>query len=147
VGDRPDEWIVALDIELDGEAAARQARWLVHDALVADVSAPFLNDVLLATSELVTNAVVYAPGPCRLTLRCHKDSTRFRIGVADTSAVVPRLADERVQPDPAAGRGLRVVEMLSSAWGMTRFDPGAFDPGATKWRKELWFEMIPGYHT
>jgi hypothetical protein len=125
-----------LDVELDPEVAPRQARWSVHDVLAGTVTAPFLCDVLLATSEVVTNALQYAPGPYRLSMHRDDTSKRIRIGVSDASTVVPRRADGDVL-DPNAGRGLRIVDMVSSEWGVALRDDG----------KEVWFEMVPGHHS
>jgi hypothetical protein len=127
---------VALDVELDPEVAPRQARWLVHDVLAGTVTAPFLSDVLLATSELVTNALQFAPGPYRLMMQRDEASKRIRIGVTDASMTVPRRADGDIL-DPNAGRGLRIVDMVASEWGVALRDDG----------KEVWFEMVPGHHS
>jgi anti-sigma regulatory factor (Ser/Thr protein kinase) len=55
--------------------------------------APLLPDVatgdaLVLVSELVTNAVVYAPGPCSLYLV--EADTELTIAVSDTSTVTPQ---------------------------------------------------------
>jgi hypothetical protein len=127
-----------FDVELQTAIAARQARFMVHDALVSDVSGPFLNDAVLATSELVTNAEQYAPGPIRLAMyRQSAAGGRIRIGVSDTSPELP-LQDRTGQMlDPGSGRGLRIVDMIASEWGVTRLDGG----------KQVWFEMVRGHHS
>ena len=70
--------------ELSGLAAPQQARWMIREQLSGTVSVSFLRDVMLATSELVTNAVRYAPGPCRVSMSRSPGSARIRIGVSDT---------------------------------------------------------------
>jgi anti-sigma regulatory factor (Ser/Thr protein kinase) len=54
---------------------------------------PVLGDVLLVVSELVTNAVRHAPGPCTLTLT--RDADQVTIAVSDGFAALPtpRSAD------------------------------------------------------
>jgi anti-sigma regulatory factor (Ser/Thr protein kinase) len=54
---------------------------------------PVLADVLLVVSELVTNAVRHAPGPCTLTLT--RDTEQVTIAVSDGFAALPapRSAD------------------------------------------------------
>jgi anti-sigma regulatory factor (Ser/Thr protein kinase) len=47
-----------------------------------------LRDALVAVSELVTNAVRHAPGPCELGLG--DDGRRVTIAVSDTHATPPR---------------------------------------------------------
>jgi hypothetical protein len=130
--------VTVLDVELDPDIAPRQARWLLHDVLAGEFNVPFLNDVLLATSEVVTNALLYAPGPYRLTVRRDERSTRLRIGVSDGSAEVPLPAARGSALDLSAGRGLRIVDMVSSDWGVTVNEGGAAG-------KEVWFEMVSGH--
>jgi anti-sigma regulatory factor (Ser/Thr protein kinase) len=54
---------------------------------------PVLADVLLVVSELVSNAVRHAPGPCTLSLT--QDQKQVTIAVSDSfaSLPVPRSAD------------------------------------------------------
>ena len=68
--------------------------------------------VLVAT-ELVTNAVLYAPGV--IELRATLTGTRLRIEVGDSSPVLPSLREPG-----AGGRGLQIVEQLSTGWGAVR---------------------------
>jgi anti-anti-sigma factor len=70
----------------------------------------------LLADELVTNAVVHARTPLRVRLELRGDV--LLIGVHDGS---PRLL-RAVAHDPEAesGRGLRLVEQLSTAWGVRR---------------------------
>jgi hypothetical protein len=65
--------------------------------------------VLLAVSELVTNAVLYAPGPC--TLEVALDEQGVRIAVTDSSSVVPapRVPDR----NGSGGLGLHMLHVLA----------------------------------
>jgi two-component sensor histidine kinase len=136
LNDVPAEWTPVFQTELSGLAAPQQARWMIREQLSGTVSVSFLRDIMLATSELVTNAVRYAPGPCRISLFRSSRSTRLRIGVSDTSSDLPKLV---APTDPMLnGRGLLIVDTVSSAWG-TRMT----DEGDGPWRKEVWFEMLP----
>ncbi|MFC1440752.1 ATP-binding protein [Streptacidiphilus sp. N1-10] len=58
-----------------------------------------LDDVLIASGELVSNALRHAPGPC--VLRLTDDGSRLTVAVSDSSteAPVPR------RPDLTAGGG------------------------------------------
>ena len=56
-------------------------------------------DLLIAVSELVSNAVRHAPGPC--TLRIVDAGERLAVEVGDTSSEVPRPRP----PDLASGTG------------------------------------------
>lgn len=68
-----------------------------------------VDDVLLAVSELVTNAVRYAPGPC--TLEVTVDERQVRIGVTDASRVMPVLKPP--QYNGSGGLGLHMLRSLA----------------------------------
>jgi serine/threonine-protein kinase RsbW len=86
-----------------------------------------LDDVQLAASEVVTNAVLHGDGPvvCRVWLGVNV----VRMEVADDGEEVPRLRGDLVD-DGEGGRGLRIVDALASRWGVTPKRPG---PGKTVW--------------
>ena len=93
-----------------GEAVA-QARDHARELLTSDgraVAPAALRDSLLVVSELVTNAVVHAPGPCILHVWYHDGA--LAITVHDTSPVlpVPRV------PDPATADGGFGWQLLTS---------------------------------
>jgi anti-sigma regulatory factor (Ser/Thr protein kinase) len=88
---------------------------------------------VLLTSELVTNAITATPGAdITLSVRCnHK---RLRVEVHDTTPSMPAPADGPA--DAEAGRGLILVDTLSTEWGFYRTPAGkavyftlAFPPG------------------
>ena len=134
--DVPAGWTPVFEAERSGLAAPQQARWMIREQLSGTVGVPFLRDVMLATSELVTNAIRYAPGPCRISMSRLPGSARIRIGVSDTNRQFP----QPIAPtDPLMnGRGLLIVDTVASAWG-TRL----IDANEGKWSKEVWFEMLP----
>ncbi|CAL9668535.1 hypothetical protein SUDANB105_07371 [Streptomyces sp. enrichment culture] len=68
-------------------------------------------DACLVVSELVTNAVRHAPGPCALMLNVSPDGRSLRITVRDTSPRPPRLQPR--DPSRVGGHGLRLVRSLS----------------------------------
>jgi anti-sigma regulatory factor (Ser/Thr protein kinase) len=68
-----------------------------------------VQDALLAISELVTNVVRHAPGPC--TLRLEVDEGHVHIAVSDTSSVVPRAKPP--QPEGLGGFGLHMLRKLA----------------------------------
>jgi signal transduction histidine kinase/DNA-binding response OmpR family regulator len=73
-----------------------------------------VSDVQLIVSELVTNAVRHAAGPMRCRVRL--DERRLVVDVADGGTDRPQTREF----DPAApnGRGLHLVQALSSEWGV-----------------------------
>lgn len=91
-------------------------------------------EVVTATNELVTNALVHS-GRC-LGLRIYWDAPVVRIEVDDPSPV-------RLDPD-RRGRGLRIVSDLASRWGDRLADPSP--PGVLRRRgaspaKTVWCEL------
>jgi anti-sigma regulatory factor (Ser/Thr protein kinase) len=62
----------------------------------------------LVVSELVTNVVRYAPGPCRLTLELNRDTVE--VAVADTSPARP--AAQSREPGRVGQHGLEIVLAL-----------------------------------
>ncbi|MHA6763871.1 ATP-binding protein [Streptacidiphilus sp. PAMC 29251] len=69
------------------------------DASRPPLTAAAADDVLLAVSELVTNAVRHAPGPCTLRLADHGET--LLLSVSDTSTVTPTAR----RPDLERGGG------------------------------------------
>jgi anti-anti-sigma factor len=70
----------------------------------------------LLADELVTNAVVHARTPLRLRLELRGDC--LHIAVHDAGPRLLRLVPNH--PDAKAGRGLRLIDRLASAWGVDR---------------------------
>jgi anti-sigma regulatory factor (Ser/Thr protein kinase) len=102
----------------------RAGLWAGDDVLV--------DDAVLLTSELVTNAVLHAGTPVQLTCRCAADA--IEISVLDFLPA-QRIADDAPGAAAAAertsGRGLQLPAKLASAWGVTY----AADT------KSVWFRM------
>ena len=96
-------------------SAVREARRFLERALThAGVSEDKIDDVILLTSEVVTNAVVHAATMAELRLSV--DSSSVRVEVADGSATRP----ERRVFDflSASGRGLSIVATVAADWGV-----------------------------
>ena len=100
-------------------------RQAVADAEVDE--GEWVDDALLAISEIVTNALVHAGTPIGLTIRV--DDTGVRVEVADGSPHPPRPRGYAVTA--GTGRGLSLVEELVRAWGSSPDEPG----------KVVWFEL------
>jgi anti-sigma regulatory factor (Ser/Thr protein kinase) len=89
---------------------------------------------VLVLSEVVTNAVRYAPGPIDLTMS-HSAGV-LRIDVSDNAHDLgprrPPATVEQLRPDAEGGRGLFLVEALSQRWGTTPISGDG---------KLVWFEI------
>jgi anti-sigma regulatory factor (Ser/Thr protein kinase) len=113
-------WTLRTTITLGAlDGAVPSARAHVRQLLWEWNHAELGEDVGLVASELVTNAVRASAGlgpaiaPLRLWLG--SDTHRVLLAVADTSPRSPvRL---NLPPDAEGGRGLALVEALSSRWG------------------------------
>lgn len=112
------------------ELSAREARQLVRGVLAdARVSAEATETALLLVSELVTNAVLHADG--RPVLDVVVETDRLRISVSDAGRGTPEVqVDNPLLSDH--GRGMLLVDSLSSRWGSEPTGPGG---------KRVWFEL------
>jgi len=97
--------------------AVAAARQFVLGALTAwGVDADTVDKVILCLSELVTNAVIHTHAGCELRVVLDRGvlTTTVRDG---GSSVVVDLRAVAVDPLAVHGRGLQLVDVLSSRWG------------------------------
>jgi anti-sigma regulatory factor (Ser/Thr protein kinase) len=103
-----------------GDVAA--ARWFIADRLHGHGLSNVVDDAQLVVSELATNAVLHAGTAFRVTLT--RDDGHVQITVADGGP----MPTETSWPSTAhglGGRGLMMVDHLSSDWGViTNIDGG-----------------------
>lgn len=102
---------------LTAPADARDHVGQFLDAL--GVSPSVRQDVLLALSELVTNAVTHAGSAPRVQVGLHAD--QLRVEVRDSSA---RRPVKRASGSAAGGFGVRLVAELADTWGWELDDAG-----------------------
>ncbi|MDP9071818.1 MAG: PAS domain S-box protein [Actinomycetota bacterium] len=107
--------------------SAGRARRLVADALVTSGHEDLVEAATLLVSEVVTNAVLHAGTD--IVLRCRTSADLVRVEVADSSPVRPGLRN--YDEEATTGRGLELVDLLASAWGVDPRRDG----------KTLWFEL------
>jgi hypothetical protein len=88
---------------------------------------PTRDTVLLLGSELAGNAVEHTSTGFTVSIRV--EGMQARIDVYDTGAVLPTLLQPTTEADH--GRGLLLVDRLSSAWGASPAPGG----------KVVWFEV------
>ncbi len=124
---------VVLDVEIEGPCGARAARSYVASwsAMTAQPCTG-ASELLLAVSELVSNALQYARQPCWLRLLTSGARGWVRVEVEDVNPAPPSMGPV-VGPGCGHGRGLRIVESVSTRWGATPGTPG----------KVVWFEFDP----
>lgn len=107
--------------------SASRARALLRRALVGRGREEDLDPAQLAMSEIVTNALVHAGTP--MTLRILLAPHGLRVELGDGSQRMP--ARREFGQAAATGRGLHLVEELTSRWG-------AYPQGEGK---VVWFEL------
>jgi anti-sigma regulatory factor (Ser/Thr protein kinase) len=111
---------------LDSPAPARQ--WLTGLLTGEGVASRTLEDAILVTSELVTNALIHGGGAPSLSVTLTSDAVK--IAVTDESVVATRDAMRVAAPGPpsasggAGGFGLRIVERLALTWGVVPLRAG-----------------------
>ncbi|GAB6986560.1 ATP-binding protein [Nocardioides pyridinolyticus] len=110
------------------ETATRSARALVRDLCATGPVGPqAVETAVLLVTELVSNAIEHGGGSA--LVEADLDRTRLRVSVADSDPRLPSAALAAI--DAERGRGLLLVEALSSRWGATPQDDG----------KTVWFEL------
>jgi serine phosphatase RsbU (regulator of sigma subunit)/anti-sigma regulatory factor (Ser/Thr protein kinase) len=118
-------------------AAVPAARRFVRETLTS-WQVPGCDDLLadaeLLTSELVTNAVLHAETPVRVTCRSHGCEVEVSVLDRQPESTIPGGPGGMADAHREAGRGLVLLAALSSSWGVT------YAPGA----KAVWFRLQPG---
>ncbi len=93
--------------------------WLPPDAGPAPDSG-LVDDAVLLTSELVTNAVVHAGTDVEVTCKLAADDVEVVIRDSHPARMVPGPArDDRIPAERTGGRGLLLPSALASAWGVS----------------------------
>lgn len=119
--------LVASAVYQPEPTAAAAARRFVRDTLqewlVPGASADgheLVDDAVLLTSELVTNAVLHAGTPVQVTCRLAATSVEVMVSDGHPARLVPESAHtERRPAERTSGRGLLLPAALASEWGVT----------------------------
>lgn len=120
--------MASLEIMFAGTTGdASIARLAVKGLLDERSDAERVDDALLMTSELVSNAALHTKAVS--VLRAEFADSLLRVEVTDGSDVVPQPGC--TEPTVLGGRGLRLVNDLATQWGVTRISGG----------KTIWFEL------
>jgi anti-sigma regulatory factor (Ser/Thr protein kinase) len=109
-------------------AAPSLARRFVEDVSCNVHNASVLDEAKLLVSELVTNAVEHGAPPVTVKIECD-GSEGLKVCVSDRSR--DPLEPRNAGPLDEGGRGLTLVELISSEWGVEPSDGG----------KEVWFSI------
>ncbi|WP_052366742.1 SpoIIE family protein phosphatase [Paraoerskovia marina] len=109
------------------DSAGRARRWV--DDLLDSCEVPHSRrrDVMLLTSEVVTNALQHGSPPVHLRIRI--DDHMIRLEVEDSSTDNPVIREPGLYD--AGGRGMQLVDRFATSWGVDLHENG----------KQVWFEI------
>lgn len=110
-------------------AAASLARRQLAAAL-PDLPTEPLQDAQLLTSELVTNALRHGAG--LITMSVVRDEDDVTVRIADQGSQAPAMREHDVAAQ--AGRGLQLVDKLTTRWGVEPLGDGSEG-------KVVWFSV------
>ena len=119
-----DPGVVQLPADLTSPS---QARTFVRQRLTALSREDVLDEAMLLTTELVTNAVIHAKSEVRVGV--NQLEGRVRVEVADQGGGALTL--KTPDTEQMNGRGLLLVEAMSLSWGTSADDT----------EKLVWFEL------
>jgi anti-sigma regulatory factor (Ser/Thr protein kinase) len=88
-------------------------------------------DVKLLLTELITNVIIHARTD--FEIRVEPSGDGVRVEVIDGNETMPVAGT--LTPGALSGRGLTLVQSISTRWGAHRNDAGG---------KTVWFEVVPG---
>jgi GAF domain-containing protein/anti-sigma regulatory factor (Ser/Thr protein kinase) len=136
--------LVASAAYLPEPAAVAAARKFVRETLRswletapgAEADGGLVDDAVLLTSELVTNAVVHAGTQVQVTCKLAAGAVEVVVRDSHPARMVPGPArDDTVPAERTGGRGLLLPSALAAAWGVS------YGTDA----KAVWFRMgLPG---
>jgi anti-sigma regulatory factor (Ser/Thr protein kinase) len=112
-----------------GLRAPGDARRFISSVLSERLAREDVESAALVVSELVTNAVVHAGTGVAVEVTLSGRVLRLRVADGDTRPPVPRRA---VSDELSTGRGLRLLEVLSTRWGVEPTTPPE-QPGKAVW--------------
>ena len=105
-----------LTVDLPPEpSSATRAREVARQQLTGSYSADVLDAAVLVVTELVTNAILHARTRLRLTIEARPATVRIVVKDSTPSVLPQRM---HLEPDAVTGRGLALVEHLSTSWGV-----------------------------
>ncbi|MEU4846000.1 ATP-binding protein [Streptomyces gilvosporeus] len=111
--------------------AVPQARRIIRAELARWGLPEHVETAELLVSELVTNALQHAWGPLHLRLSHSPVDRTLRCDIADGCPAAPPADRPPARADEDHGRGLHLVDQLSTRWGARHTATG----------KTVWFEL------
>jgi len=104
-----------VSVDLDPVVgAARRSREVITEACGRWEQPELAGNACIVATEMVNNVVAHARTPMRVLLALQGDT--MSVAVRDGSAVIPRLSGP-VSPSSYGGRGLLLIDSVSTRWG------------------------------
>ncbi|MGV9558069.1 SpoIIE family protein phosphatase [Streptomyces sp. NPDC003401] len=136
VDDRPRSSVITARAAASFEPVGRSvatARGFVRDTLQGWGFADIIDDAVVLTSELVTNAVVHAGTHADLLCLRHEDAVRIEVADRYPEREIPLQGSPATMgsPDREGGRGLQLCAAIATRWGVDY----------TPTHKTVWFRL------
>ncbi|HSE55139.1 MAG TPA: SpoIIE family protein phosphatase [Nocardioidaceae bacterium] len=120
-----------LDLPAESTAPGAARAWVATTLTGWGLDPEMAQNALLATNELVTNALLHARSGTHIELDL--DDHRLLVLVSD-SGMAATLYQQHADPTAQRGRGLDLVDAITDAWGSERTSRGT----------TVWFELTRG---
>ncbi|MBO1753023.1 ATP-binding protein [Actinotalea sp. BY-33] len=128
--DLPEDDADSLVLPGQRQSVAVGRHWVVSTAAARGITG-MANQVLeLLSSELLANAVLHGPQGVAIGVQMRHTETAVRVSVSDASATNPVVMHNG--PSAPNGRGMAIVEAMSSRWGVEEHADGG---------KTVWYEL------
>ncbi|MFF8193109.1 SpoIIE family protein phosphatase [Streptomyces bobili] len=136
IDDRPRSSVITARAAASFEPVGRSvatARAFVRDTLQGWGFADIIDDAVVLTSELVTNAVVHAGTHADLLCLRHEDGVRIEVADHYPEREIPLQGSLATMgsPDREGGRGLQLCAAIAARWGVDY----------TPTHKTVWFQL------
>lgn len=115
----------------DARSAGRARAFVGQFCASAGLAGELRRTASLLVSELVTNAIVHGRSGATVDASLGADGV-LRVAVADDSAAPLPAVDRHPQATAEGGRGLLIVSLLATRWGVAPTRGGG---------KAVWFEL------
>ncbi|WP_406841720.1 SpoIIE family protein phosphatase (plasmid) [Streptomyces sp. AHU1] len=102
----------------DYRGVSRAREWLISYLTYHNLN-DLTDDLALAASEIVTNALVHARSEVDIRVREYDDKVHLEVRDSTVAAPMPIdvTSDETANANAEGGRGLTIVDLLASSWG------------------------------
>lgn len=104
--------------------------WVVNAAVARGITGMANQVIELLSSELLANAVLHGPQGAAIGLQVTHTDEVVRVSVSDAGTESPVVMHN--EPSAPNGRGMAIVEAMSSRWGVDDHEDGG---------KTVWYEL------